>query len=103
VAQTLLTGAGEAFEGLGPYALTYPFFNFSDELTPTDSATSALVGEYGIAGLMNANATFKTTLWAFPFEAVPTEADRQELLSAALDWCGLESEMYEIFLPLINP
>ncbi|MBC8505426.1 MAG: S8 family serine peptidase [Anaerolineales bacterium] len=103
VGQTLLTGAGEAFEGLGPYALAYPFFNFSDSVIPTDSASAALVGEYGVAGLTKTNGIFKTTLWAFPFEALPTEADRQELLGAALDWCGVEPELHEIFLPLINP
>ena len=100
---TLLTGAGEAFEGLGPYALEYPFLNFSDVLTPTASAAPAFVGEHGVAALTKANATYKTTLWAFPFEAVPTRVERQELLSAALEWCGLEPETREIFLPLINP
>jgi len=103
VGQTLLTGAGEAFEGLGPYALAYPFHNFSDAVTPTDAASAAFVGEHGVAGVMKQNGTYKTTLWAFPFEAVATDVERQELLSAALDWCGLDPELYEIFLPLINP
>jgi len=103
VHQTLLTGAGEAFEGLGPYALAYPFFNFSDKVIPTDAAASAFVGDHGIAGVNIDNGTFKTTLWAFPFEAISTNIERQELLSVALEWCGLEPELREIFLPLINP
>ncbi|MBM3143877.1 MAG: hypothetical protein FJ010_02685 [Chloroflexi bacterium] len=103
VGQTRVTGAGEAFEGLGPYALAYPFFDFSDQVTPTDAASAAFTGDHGVAGVMKDNGSYKTTLWAFPLEAVATAGERQQMLGAALDWCGLESQSNEIFFPLINP
>ena len=99
---TSVTGAGEAFDGLGPYSLTYPFYNFSDALTPTALASAALNGDQGIAGVLKSNGVFKTTLWAFPFEAISSALDQQELMSAALTWCGSDVETYEIFLPLIE-
>jgi len=101
---TSVSGEAEAFEGLGPYSLTYPFFNFSDALTPNTTAHVALTGDQGVAGLTNSNGIFKTTMWAFPFEAITTEAERQELLNAALQWCQSEAEVetFEIFLPIIE-
>jgi len=63
-----------------------------------------LTGDQGVAGLTNSNGIFKTTMWAFPFEAITTEAERQELLNAALQWCQSEAEVetFEIFLPIIE-
>ena len=103
VSQTRLAGVGEAFDGLGPYALAYPFHNFSDAVTPTEGASTAFVGDQGIAGVMRQSVIYKTMLWAFPFEAIPTDIERQEILSAALDWCGVKPDPHDIFFPLINP
>jgi hypothetical protein len=100
VAQTSITGGGAGFDGLGPYDLDYLYFNFSDALTPTDSAEIALSGNRGNAGLMVDNGDYKTTLWSFPFESVATDLERQELLDAVLTWCGLET--YQLYLPLIE-
>ena len=105
VAQTTVTGAGDAFLGLGPYALSYPFYNFSDSLRPNGSAAIALNGNNGDAGLMVDNGLYKTSLWAFPFEAISTAEARQEFLGHALTWCAsVETEglEYQIFLPLIE-
>jgi subtilisin family serine protease len=97
-----VTGVGQAFEGLGVYSLSYPFFNFSDVLTPGPSAVAILEGDQGTAGLAVANGIFKTSLWGFPFEALALPAEREELLSAAINWCLAEGETYEIYLPLIE-
>jgi subtilisin family serine protease len=97
-----VTGVGEAFEGLGVYSLSYPFFNFSDALTPGASAVAILDGDQGTAGLAVANGVYKTSLWGFPFEAIASAAEREALLSASIDWCHSEAEPYQIFLPLIE-
>lgn len=99
---TSVTGGAEAFDGLGPYPLVYPFYNFSDTLTPSATASVVLTGDQGAAGVANSNGVYKTTMWAFPFEAVSTEAERQELLAAALQWCHADAETFDVFLPLIE-
>lgn len=101
---TTVTGEAEAFDGLGPYSLTYPFYNFSDALTPSATASVVLMGDQGVTGVANSNGIFNTTLWAFPFEAISTEAERQELLGAALQWCQTKSDANtnRIFLPIIE-
>ena len=101
-AQTSVIGVGEAFSGVGPYSLNYPFYNFSDSLTPTAGATVALQGDKGNAGLLVDTGVYKTTLWAFPFEAVSPAADRAELLEHTLAWCRSGAVEYQIFLPLIE-
>ena len=100
VAQTNITGTGADFDDLGPYELDYLYFNFSDALTPNDSASVALTGDKGNAGLIVDNGDYKTTLWSFPFESIATEGERQELLDSFLTWCGLE--IYQLYLPLIE-
>ncbi len=100
IVQTSITGTGGGFDDLGPYELDYLYFNFSDALTPNDSASVALTGDKGNAGLIVDNGDYKTTLWSFPFESIPTEAERQELLDTFLSWCGLE--IYQLYLPLIG-
>jgi hypothetical protein len=100
VSQASLTGVGEVFKGLGPYPLAYPFYNFSDALTPTDSALAAFVGDHGTAGLIVSNENFRTAFWAFPFAAVDTVEARNELMGATLSWC--EGDGYEFYLPLIH-
>jgi len=97
-----VTGVAEAFDGLGPYSLSYPFFNFSDALTPNAFASVMLEGDQGTAGIALNKGQFKTSLWGFPFEAIATAAERQALINAAIEWCGSEAESYEIFLPLID-
>ena len=102
VAQTSVTGAGETFAGLGPYALSYPFYNFSDSLTPAAGAIVALNGDKGNAGLLLDTGVYKTTLWSFPLEAINNLADRSELLEHTLQWCRSAVTQYRIFLPLIE-
>ena len=72
-------------------------------MTPTEAASSALVGDHGVAGVVQVTDTYRTSLWAFPFSAIATNIERQELLSATLEWCGYDPHYYQFYLPVINP
>lgn len=86
-AQTSASGmVGSIFEGLGPYALSYPFTNFSDAMLPDATAVAAFNGNAGIEAITKDNGTFKTVYFAFPIEAIPAAADRQAVLQRILDW-----------------
>jgi len=86
---TSLTGQG-AFAGLGAYTLSYPFRDYADTLTPAAGADAAWQGENGhIAGVSRASPLYRTTFWAYPFEAIAEAAGRQATLARFITWCGL--------------
>ena len=87
--QTTVSGQGVIFGGLGPYTLDYPFYNFSDTLTPGDSAEAAFIGDQGVAAVARAAAGYRTAFLAFPLEAVADEDDRRLLIERFLDACAL--------------
>jgi len=88
VTQTSVTGAGSAFAGLGPYALAYPFANFSDMLTPDGTAETAFNGDQGSAAVNKADGAYHTAFLGFPIESLPSSGDRQDVLERFLTWCG---------------
>lgn len=100
VAHTSISGAQGPFAGFGPYALSYPFYNFSDALLPSDSAALAWTSDQGGAGVYKDNGIYKTTLLTFPFEAIDLPSARQEALFNLLDWC--QGENYQLFIPWIR-
>jgi hypothetical protein len=88
---TSVTGMGSVFGGLGPYSLTYPFSNFADTLSPGGSAELAFDGNNGIDAAINKdNGTYKTTFFAYPFEAISSAAGRQAVMETFIDWCGID-------------
>ena len=87
--QITVSGEGGVFGGLGPYALDYPFYNFSDTLTPGDGAAVAFVGDKGVAAVARVTAAYRTAFLAFPLEAVTEEADRRQVLERFLEACVL--------------
>ncbi len=87
VDQTTVAGAG-VFAGFGPYALNYPFSNYSDTVQPNGTAQVAFTGNVGNAAVSKDSGTYRTTYWGFPFEAVPSAADRAALMAAVLEFCG---------------
>ena len=87
VGQSTVTGAGTVYGGLGPYALAYPFTNYSDLLNPGAGAETAFNGNIGSAALDKTGATYKTTFWGFPFEALPASA-RGPVMQTTLNWCN---------------
>jgi hypothetical protein len=54
------------FGELGPYPLDYPFFNFSDTLTPGNGAELAFDGDQGAAAVTRAAGGYRTAFLAFP-------------------------------------
>jgi hypothetical protein len=81
-----VTGAGSVFGGLGPYGLSYPFTNYSDEVMPNESAEVGFESTQGSGGIVKEGETFKSTFWGFPFEAM-SESGREESMGAVLEWC----------------
>jgi hypothetical protein len=90
--QGTVTGTGSVFAGYGPYTLDYPFSNYSDEITADATAELAFSGDQGGAAVAKDNGTFRTTFWAFPFEALPTAADRQAALERVIAWCAVGAD-----------
>jgi hypothetical protein len=87
VSQTQVTGAGSVFGGTGTFTLSYPFTNWSDEMTVGASAEVAFNGDQGIAGVNKDNGIYRTIFWVFPFEAISSPSDRQDLMSIILEHC----------------
>jgi hypothetical protein len=95
----IVTGQGDVFGGYGPYTLSYPFTNYSDEVNPDGTASVAFVDDRDRdVGILKVTDVYKTTYWGFPFEAIPTPTDRQEAMSTFLGWCGIP---HYVYLPLV--
>ncbi len=92
VGQTSVSASGDVFAGLGPYSLVYPFSDYADELTPDATSQLAFTGTNNGAALTKTGTSYKTSFWAFPFEALPSDADRVDVLSRIVDWCGLADD-----------
>jgi hypothetical protein len=84
--QTTATGSG-IFDGLGPYALSFPYTNLSDIVNATDDAESAFDGNLGGLGIANSSGSFLSSFWSFGLEALPEASDRADVLSAFLQAC----------------
>jgi uncharacterized repeat protein (TIGR01451 family) len=84
---TSVTGVGWLFGGLGPYTLSYPFDDYSDIINPNANGELAFDGNNGNNAALN-STVYKATYWTFPFEAIASQANREEVLSVFLDWCG---------------
>lgn len=91
VAQTTVTGsAGGPFAGLGPYALTYPFTNYSDRVSPTGPATGlSFTGNSGDAAIYKSALGYRTVYMGFPFEAIASATDRQTVMSRIVSNCAV--------------
>ena len=88
ISQVTVSGEGSVFTGLGPYALVYPFSNFSDIVNPAASAELAFLGDAGNAAINRDGGAYRTAFFGFPFEALPTATDRETVMTAWYDWCA---------------
>jgi hypothetical protein len=88
VSQSTVQGQGSAFSGMGPYALSYPFTNFSDRISPAVGAELAFSGDQGDAAISRIGPNHRTIFLGFPFEALPTPQARQDVMAASLDYCA---------------
>lgn len=104
VGHTAVAGQG-VLSVLGPYNLSFPptySGNWSDDLTPDGTAALAFSGNAsnGRAAISKDNGTYRTTFWGFPFEAIPSSAERASAMVNTLNWCApsLSAELSAISL-----
>lgn len=85
----LVVGQG-VYSSLGSRTLYYPFADSADWITPDETAELGLVGNNGHGAALTKDAGYKTSYWAFPFEAIYGPQNRRNALNAFISWCGLE-------------
>ena len=88
VGQSAVTGQGTLFGGLGPYALSFPYTNYTDTLVADGAAEIAFSGSSGAAALNKDAGIFRTAFLSFGVEGLPTDAEREAVLGTFLGWCG---------------
>jgi hypothetical protein len=72
------------FAGLGQYSLSYPFTNRSDRVNPVKGASLPGFKGTGIGAITYQTASYLTSYFGFPIEAIPNQSDRQAVLSRFL-------------------
>ncbi len=87
VNQTTVTGQN-VFDDLGPYNLSYPFYNYSDIVNPDAHALVAFSGNQGNAAISYDGDNFNTAFFGYPFEAISQLADREAVMNRLLDFFG---------------
>ncbi|MCH8991741.1 MAG: CoA transferase, partial [Acidobacteria bacterium] len=65
VTQTSVTGDGILYGGMGPYALSYPFTNYSDIVSPNAGGTRAFLGDVGDAAYIITSGTADVVVESF--------------------------------------
>jgi len=85
-------GQNAVFAGLGPYNLTYPGPDYSDEISPDGTAEVAFTGtnpagDNREAAVYKEGSTYVTAFLGFPWEYIPSAGDREEVLTTFFDWC----------------
>ncbi len=85
--QTSVTGAGTLFSGMGPYALSYPFSNWSDTFVADAGGELAFDGNQGGAATLKTVGTSTGLFLGFPAEALSV-ADRQAVFETFLGSCA---------------
>ncbi len=88
VSQTTVTGSGSVFGDTGSFSLVFPFTNFSDVISPDGTAELAFSGDQGDAAVNKDGGAYRSIFWGFPFEALPTAADRVQVMRQILNWCA---------------
>ena len=83
-----VAGSGPAFESLGPYSLVFPFANAADTLEPEAAGDVAFESDLGNTAVSKNGEGYKTAYLGFPFEALPTPPDRENVMRRFLSWCG---------------
>ena len=94
---TVASGESDSLvgDGLGPYALTFSYPNWSDALTPTLSSEVAFRGDDEMPiGLAHVGQGYRTVFFSFPCETLDAAAARRvmERVIGWLSWLGT-SEM----------
>ena len=95
--QATVTGSGTLFSGLGPYALSYPFSNYSDTFVADAGGELAFDGDQGGAATLKTVGSSIGLFLGFPAEAL-ADTDRQEVFEMFFGACsgpGLFSDGFE--------
>jgi len=87
----MVTGAGPFFEGLGPFALSYPFADRSDALAPAAGAGAPFGSGQGAAASAVVENGRGAVLFGFPLEAL-SQPEREDALWALLGLLGHPAE-----------
>ncbi len=102
VSQTIVTGQN-VYSGLGPYALSYPFTNYSDRVTPDVQAQLAFNGDQGNAAVSYDGAGFNSVFLGYPFETITSLSGRSAVLERTIDFFGsCQRTSKQFFLPLVE-
>jgi uncharacterized repeat protein (TIGR01451 family) len=99
--QTVVTGVGPVFSGIGPAALVLPqqpqqYDNRADRISPDATATLAFSGNNSQSvdsGVQKDAGQYRTTYWGFGFEALPSAAERQDAMQRVLNWCNFQADL----------
>ncbi len=90
--ETLTAAGAGLFSPLGPYTLDYPFVDYSDQIGPGPLASLTFTGDDAMpTGISKRTDTYRTMWWGFPFEAIPTAAERKAAMARVLTWCDNET------------
>ncbi|UCC62797.1 MAG: S8 family serine peptidase [Anaerolineae bacterium] len=86
---------------LGPFALDYPYLNWSDALNPALEREAAFAGQHGqVIGVSHAGENFKTVFFGFPFETMD-EGARAAVMERVIGWLNwLGGSSFEVDRPL---
>jgi uncharacterized membrane protein len=82
-----VSGEWVVYGGLGPYDLSYPFYESPKAIFANAIGQPAFIAGADFAGVNVDSPLFKSTTLGFPLEAAD-DAARQEVLATALDWCS---------------
>lgn len=83
-----VTGDWVVYGGLGPYNLVFPYYASTRGVVLNSIGQPAFVEAADTAGSTVYGRSFRSTYLGFPFEAIDLLAERQEVLTAAVDWCS---------------
>jgi len=90
---TQVTGTN-VFNGYGPYSLSYPFNNYSDDVWSDGISQAAFTGNAtDNPCALTSGCAFKTAFFAYPFEALaPVDADT--VMSRTIAWLQVPPPTY---------
>jgi uncharacterized repeat protein (TIGR01451 family) len=97
-AQTIVTGIGPVFGGIGPAILGLPLLyeNRADRISPDTTATLAFSGLNPLpvdSGVQKDAGRYRTTYWGFGLESLPSAPEREDALQRVVNWCNFQADL----------
>jgi uncharacterized repeat protein (TIGR01451 family) len=104
--QTVITGVGPVFGGIGPAILGLPLLyeNRVDRISPDATAVLAFSGLNPLpvdSGVQKDAGRYRTTYWGFGLESLPSAAERENAMQRAVNWCNFQADLsvHQTILP----